>query len=279
MLSKREKLYLAVERLPALACPTCGEILTRAGEGFACAAGHRVDVNRRGCLNVLSHQAAGCYDAALFEARRRVLAAGCYTPVLDALDALLQAHLPSGPQRLLDAGCGEGWYLNGLLARHPDWCGAGVDISRDAILCATSQPCTALWCVADLRRLPFRDGAFTAVLDVLTPASYDAFRRVLGEGGLLLKVYPEEGYLREIRAARGLGPYGAGRVDAYLHEKGHPLETRRVTAVQAVDDALWRDFVWMTPLNQDLTPEEKEHLARQNPGQVTIDLNVAAVRL
>jgi len=275
MLSKREKLYQAAEGLVALRCPVCGGSLMRAGEDFACERRHRVNVNRKGCLNFLSAPVDSCYDAALFQARRRVFAAGCYQPVAEALEAML----PPGEQRLLDAGCGDGWYLNALLQKHADWQGAGVDISRDAILQATDQPCTALWCVGDLRKLPFRSGAFTAILDVLTPANYEEFRRVLAPDGLLLKVYPGSGYLREIRAARGMEPYAEGQVEAYLRAQALIVEERRVTVSHAVTPELWRDFVWMTPLNQDLSDEEKEKLAQRPAETVTVDLHIAAVRL
>lgn len=275
LLSKRDKLYQAAAGLQALCCPACGEDMHRAGEDFACGRGHRVNVNRKGCLNFLSAPVDSCYDAALFQARRRVFAAGCYQPVADALADML----PPAPHRLLDAGCGDGWYLNALLSKHETWQGAGVDISRDAILQATDQACTALWCVGDLRRLPFRDGAFTAVLDVLTPASYEEFRRVLTPDGLLLKVYPGAGYLQELRAARDMPPYAEGQVEAYLREKTQVTQEKRVTVAQPVTPELWRDFVWMTPLNQDLSDREKEAIAQHPAPTVTVDLHVAAVRL
>ena len=275
MLSKRDRLYQAAEKMRALRCPVCGGDMVRTGDDFACGRGHRVNVNRRGCLNFLSKPVEGCYDAAMFQARRRVFAAGCYRPVADAVERML----PPDPQRLLDAGCGDGWYLNELLTRHPDWQGAGVDISRDAILQATDQPCTALWCVGDLRRLPFRDGAFTVVLDILTPASYEEFRRVLRPEGRLIKVYPGSGYLRELRAARNMPPYAEGQVEDYLKEKAQVLSEARVTYTLPVTAALWRDFVWMTPLNQDLSEEEKERLALLPAETVTVDLHVAAVKL
>lgn len=275
MLSKRDKMIQAAEGLAALRCPSCGGALTRRGDGFACGRGHSVNMNRKGCLNFLSAPVDSCYDADLFQARRRVFEAGCYQPVADAIEQLL----PPGEHRLLDAGCGDGWYLNALLQRHPGWQGAGVDISKDAILQATDQPCTALWCVGDLRALPFLDGSFTAVLDVLTPANYDEFRRVLMPEGVLIKVYPGSGYLREIRAARGMQSYEEGQVEAYLKEKATLLGQERVTVSYRVTPELWRDFVWMTPLNQDLSAEEKEKLAGCPADGVTVDLHIAAVRL
>lgn len=273
--SKREKLYQAAQRMDNLICPVCRQPLRRVGDNFACEARHSVNVNRKGMLNFLSMPVDSCYDAALFAARRRVFEAGCYRPVADAIDALL----PEKPQRILDAGCGDGWYLNALLERHADWCGAGIDISRDAIAQATDQPCTALWCVGDLRRLPFADGSFTAVLDVLTPANYDEFRRVLSPDGVLVKVYPGSEYLRELREARGMSAYAEGQVEAYLQEKTVQLEQKRVTVAHPVDAALWRDFVWMTPLNQDLNDAEKEALASRPADTVTVDLHVAVCRL
>ncbi|MDD6050414.1 MAG: methyltransferase domain-containing protein [Clostridiales bacterium] len=275
MQSKRDKLFLAAQTLGCLTCPVCGAALLRAEDDFACERHHRLNVNRKGCLNVLSSQVDSFYDAALFAARRRVFDAGCYDAVTHAIEAML----PAAPQRILDAGCGDGWYLNALLSRHEDWCGAGVDISRDAILQATNHPCTALWVVGDLRRLPFADGSFTAVLDVLTPANYEEFRRVLTPEGLLIKVYPGSGYLKELRTARELPPYEEGQVDSYLREKAAIVAETRVTVTHQVSDALWRDFVWMTPLMQDLSAAEKEDIATSSARCVTVDLHVAACRL
>ena len=230
-ISKRERLHPAIDRLPALVCPVCGAALTRAGEDYRCPNRHSVNVNRKGCLNVLSAQVDSCYDDALFAARRRVFAVG-----------------------------------------------AGVDISRDAIFRAAEHPCEAVWCVADLRSLPFADGAFTAVLDVLTPASYDEFTRILAPDGVIVKVYPGQNYLRELRAARNLPLYEEGQVERYLREKADVIAHERVVNVCPTDDALWRDFVWMTPLNQDLSAAEKDAIAAQNAGTVTVDLNVAVCR-
>lgn len=97
MLSKREKLFAAVSDLHGLICPVCRQLLSRQGDNLICAGGHAINVNRRGCVNLLSAQADTFYDAALFAARERVFAAGCYQPVADAIDALL----PDAPQSCL----------------------------------------------------------------------------------------------------------------------------------------------------------------------------------
>ena len=60
---EREKLYQAAEGLQALRCPVCGGDLTRQGDDFACAQRHRVNVNRKGCLNFLSAPVDSCVKA------------------------------------------------------------------------------------------------------------------------------------------------------------------------------------------------------------------------
>lgn len=275
MLSKRDKFSAAFARFPCLRCPVCRGALHQEQDSLVCPAGHTLNVSRKGCVNVLSSKADTFYDAALFASRRRVFAAGCYDAVIEAIERLL----PPGEHRLLDAGCGDGWYLASLLSRHASWRGAGIDISRDAIFQATDHVPEALWVVGDLRFLPFQDGAFTALLDVLTPANYGEFARVLAPGGVLIKVYPGALYLRELRQARGMAPYAEGEVDAYLREKTVMLREERVTVTHAVSPELFRDFVWMTPLNQDLTPEGKDALAEKSAGLITIDLHVSLCRM
>ncbi len=274
-LSKRDRFCQAFTRFPALCCPRCGGMLTLAEDDFSCPQEHHYNLNRKGCVNFLFAPVNTCYDKELFAARRRVFASGCYDPVVEAIDSLI----PSGDQRLLDAGCGDGWYLHQLLEQHPSWVGAGIDISKDAIFQATDHPCEALWCVGDLRRLPFGAHTFSTVLDVLTPANYSEFRRVLMPNGMMIKVYPGEHYLQEIRLKRGMPLYTEGKVEAYLHEKAEVIASRHVTVTHALTPQLWRDFVWMTPLDQDLSPEEKEALALDVAEVITIDLHVDAVRL
>lgn len=199
-----------------------------------------------------------------------MLSSGCYQDVADAILSLL----PADTRTVLDAGCGEGWYLNRLLTARPGLCGMGIDISRDAILRATDWPCCALWCVADLRALPTPDASVDAVLDILTPAGYSEFSRVLKPSGLLIKVYPGSGYLKELRQAAGMPLYEEGKVEDFLRQKTRVLRSLRVTRTYEVSPELWADFVRMTPLFQDMSPEEKAALPCL--GRVTIDLQVSA---
>ena len=275
MKSKRQRMADAAARLDALICPVCGRKLEPAEGGFRCGAGHTVNANRKGYLYMLKRPFdTSAYGAALFDARRRVFAAGAYADVLAAVEGML----PSGALKLLDAGCGEGYYLSGLLEGCEERTGAGIDISRDAIERATEQPCEALWIVGDVHAMPFRRAAFDVLLDVLTPANYAEFARVLHPDGLLVKVWPGQEYLRELRAARGMALYADDEVGPYLREHCEVMREERVHTAFPLTPELWRDFVYMTPLNQDLTETDKEALAAKPQERMTIDLHAVCCR-
>ncbi len=269
----KERVFSELARLNAMVCPVCGEALERSGDSLVCGKGHTLNVNRKGYLNLLSRKMDSFYDETLFEARERVYMSGLYRPVLETI----MRDIPQGARRILDCGCGEGWYLTELLGSRPELMGAGVDLSVPAITRAAHRG-RGVFMVCDIKHLPFGSAVFDVVLDILTPADYAAFARVLKPDGVLVKVYPGREYLREIREKRGMPLYEEGSVEAWLQEHTRQCRVERVTCRQRLDAAVWKDLVYMTPLNQDLSDQDKERLAQDASPEVTLDLNVAVCR-
>ncbi len=98
---------------------------------------------------------------------------------------------PQGPARLLDVGCGTGWYLQHL----SPWCAeaVGVDLSQGMLAQARRRLPEAELVQADARDLPFGEGRFDLVLStrVLShiagpEAALAEARRVLRPGGLVV---------------------------------------------------------------------------------------------
>ena len=275
--SRLERLLsLLSSRLNGLACPLCGAALCAPeGASLRCAKGHCFDVARKGYVNFACAGTLAHYDRALFLARRAVFDAGCYAPVADALRGVLRTEAArlGRPPRVLDAGCGEGYYA-AALAR--DGCEIfGVDLSRDAVALAAQRPEPVCWCVADLTRLPLAPGSMDVVIDVLSPANYASFRRALRPGGLLVKVAPGQDYLRELRAALEQGPYAPQDVIDYFgaHMTGVCCESLRYTC--AVDGGLREAFFRMTPLTGGRTLDAA---ALASIRDITIDLRVLTGR-
>lgn len=84
--------------------------------------------------------------------------------------ALIQSrvNLPSGA-RALDLACGGGRHQRALAAR---WWTVGVDLSRILLRVARGEEPAAPLVRADMRTLPFRDGAFSLVVNLFTSFGY-----------------------------------------------------------------------------------------------------------
>jgi 23S rRNA (guanine745-N1)-methyltransferase len=230
-----------------LICPVrhCRLALTRDGGRVFCANGHSFDVARSGYLNLLQPQERrskqpGDTTAAVV-ARRRLHDRGITQPLLDGIADLLRAE---AADRVLDAGCGEGFYL-GSLARRIGFAGHGVDISTKAIDAAATRYPACAWIVGNADRcLPYADKSFSVVMSITARMNAAEFRRVLGNGGRLLVALASPEDLIELR---GIGADRVERTVETFAEAFKLVETRRVTTVanldaSGVDDVLHASY-------------------------------------
>jgi len=103
--------------------------------------------------------------------------------------------------RVLDAGCGRGFYLNFLRVLHPEADVVGVELDRPLLTVARSAVPGVDLVNADLYHLPFRDAAFDKVVfsEVIEHVPDDAaalgeLYRVLAPGGALALTTPNADY-------------------------------------------------------------------------------------
>lgn len=298
-----ETLARSLEPLaPRMRCPLCAAPLALwEGRSLCCENRHTYDLSAKGYVNLApSHnQKAEKYGAALFESRRRIFADGFYTHVANALCELaaeLLARIPADlrwqnpltglpipgmppPSHfaplVVDVGCGEGYYAREMQRALPDALVAGVDLSRDAVLAAARESALPRWMVADLTRLPFQDGSVSLLLDVLTPADYREFRRVLRPDGWLIKVVPGDDYLIEIREALGdrlhAGAFSNEKVVRHLFDNAWVSQSVPLSRTLPVTPAQAADFLRMTPMTFGLGPEQLEDV---HFSQITVAMDV-----
>ena len=275
---------------PRLRCPQCGTPLTLLeNRSLVCERRHCFDLSAKGYVNLAPghDQAADKYDAALFESRARIFADGFYTHVAQAIvtaiaDALpshsIGAKLPPTPL-MVDVGCGEGYYARELARHNPQSTVVGVDLSRDAIQAAARQAPALGWLVADLTRLPFADHSVQVLLDVLTPADYREFARVLAPAGLLVKVIPADDYLIEIRRAVAGQLHNAdfsnARVIAHLEENAEVVARRTVRQTLLVSPEQAADFYRMTTMTFGM---DGSQLSGLQLTQITVAMEVLVCR-
>lgn len=172
-----------------LRCPVCAQVLHRTEHSWCCDNRHSFDVARQGYVNLLTvdrkHAKHPGDTKEMVAARKAFLDGGFYTPIAQKVQQML---LPLAPKAVLDAGCGEGYYLTCLQASLPQTEFAGIDISKDAVRYAAVRNKNALWLTGTAAALPFFDGSFDGVMSMFALTVEAEFARVLAPDGWYLQV-------------------------------------------------------------------------------------------
>ena len=272
-----ERMKPILNRTDLFRCPLCQVALTAGETSLRCEKGHDFAISKKGYADFCPSARAGAYDEALFDSRSRFIAGGFYGKLIEALGALMDKYAPNGP--ILDAGCGEGSFLKAVCPDPTARPCVGLDLSRPGIQRAARGGGGWLWAVGDLSRLPLRNGSMAAVLNVLSPANYPEFGRILRPGGAVLKVVPGDRYLGEVRALVRENlhqeTYSNERVVKLFEERFALLETQEICETYPLTPEQAADLVAMTPLTQGI---EKERLDVTALTSVTIHLHILAGR-
>ena len=261
-------------------CPVCEGPLARGEKSFACAAGHSFDIAREGYVNLVLAQhrrsaAAGDPKDSLRH-RRAFLDEGHYAPLGAALVDLLAREAPDS---VLDAGCGEGYFLR-QLAVSPSLGGVrlyGVDVAKEAIRLAAKAAPRIEFGVGNTYRLPVLDSSVAAVLQVFAPCAPQQLRRVLRAGGLFLEVKPGPRHLEVLRAMIYDQPqaHTEGEIPAGFEALGVERVTFPLTLRQPGDVA---GLVEMTPYKWHMNPETYRRVRELTELEDTADFAIGLFR-
>ncbi len=188
-------------------CPNCSKALKQGLKQYFCPNGHNFDIARKGYVNLLlsSHIGSGTPGDSreMLQSRRDFLNAGYYEEFSEKLNSIVDIEDVkqfnndlSGSVNLLDAGCGEGYYISRLKKalesrkKNPEVNFYGTDVSRDAINYAAGRDRHIRFAVASSYHLPFTGDAMDFILCIFAPRDEKEFKRILKPGGKLLVAVP-----------------------------------------------------------------------------------------
>lgn len=238
----------------SLSCPLCHDELSPAGKSYRCAEGHSFDRAKEGYLSLLHgrQKGEGRGDSkAMIQARDRVHRAGVFDPLVAALTGLpLRAPL----DRLLELGCGEGFFLGHVVQAHRIATSYGLDLSVDAVKLAAKTLRSSLILRADLLQpLPFADGSLDLVQSIFAPRPLAGISRVLRPGGQALFVFPLTDHWQELRAFLPLAGIGDDKLPVADLAGFAPVTSLEVRAQRELPHDMLVDLVEMSPSIHRLT--------------------------
>ena len=226
-----------------LLCPVrgCHMALVHDERRLFCSRRHSFDVARSGYINLLQPQERRSRrpgdTAAAIAGRRRLHDSGVTQPLLHAIAEIMAA---SPSDIVLDAGCGEGFYL-GTCARQTGFDAHGIDISIPAVDAAARRYPGCEWIVGNADRfVPYADRSFSIVMSITARMNASEFQRVLRDDGRLLVVLPASEDLVELRGV------GRDRVARTVETMAHSftlVDRRRVATAEDLDAAGVQDVL------------------------------------
>ena len=268
-----------------LQCPVCRCLLFASAGGFQCANKHTFDAARQGYVNFLlahkKHSKQPGDSPEMIRSRRRFLELGLYNKISDAVNDAIALNLPASGHgsglNILDAGCGEGFYLKRLkdslavtLGKSAKVDYYGIDISKFGVRHATQRDKSMHWFVASIVDLPFASSSLDIVLNVFSLADIAEFSRVLREAGRLVVVTPGPKHLNGLREI--IYPIAREHAQSAIPEQAkgffssvrttrvnYPLEM--TSSEQIMDLLAMTPYFWNIDLNTKLKVEALDRLA------------------
>lgn len=197
-----------MERL--LICPKCGDKLELTNNTLKCSKGHSYDISKQGYVNlVLGNASSGGDDKGMCKSRHE-FHNGDYYRCLSEL--LARICIEFNCSKILDAGCGEGYYLRKIrdiysMYNHKLEGICGIDLAKDAISLGSraeknhASSSRIEYGVAGIFNMPVADKSVDCVLSVFAPVPDEEAFRVLGNDGIMIVVSPGTKHLDKLKSA------------------------------------------------------------------------------
>ena len=265
-------------------CPLCKSPMRVVGlKSLICSNNHTFDIAKQGYVNVMTRPSNSRYDKRLFEERHKInMESDLYTLLHEKMVEIIEEHMDvfNDPIVILDAGCGEGSHLQRILegCKNEALAGVGLDISKEGIRMAARKYRESIWLVGDLANSPVADQACHVIVNILSPANYMDFKRILVPGGLIIKVVPRVNYLKELRevlfADTEKEIFKNDETVTLFKERFHLVTNFNLNYTKQLNSAELASLVQMSPLAWSAKKERIDSFINRGSSEITVDLDI-----
>ncbi|MBE6836094.1 MAG: methyltransferase domain-containing protein [Ruminococcaceae bacterium] len=265
------------------ACPVCkGELLDKV-KSVECENGHCFDKAKQGYVNLLLSQKSSKShhgdDRLMIEARQGFLDKGYYKNLCNSVADTVLNHAFEGCV-ILDAGCGDGYYLSSIYAllktNNINASVGALDISKEAVKYTLRRINGISGAVGSVFSLPIKDNSVDILLNIFSPMASEEYRRVIGSGGVLISVTPGEEHLFELKKAVYDNPLRNDSTEKTLDGFTVESETRLTNTIEIDNNEDLLNLFMMTPYYYKTGIDDQNKLKKLNrlTTQTVFDITV-----
>lgn len=272
-----------MKALDILICPLDQSPLHLTDKTWICTQNHCYDIARQGYTHLMPVQhkrsKAPGDSGDMVVARRDFLNSQAYRVILDAYCDWCGEYLPKQGV-LLDAGCGEGYYLQGL-AQTTSSLLIGIDVSKAAIRSASQRDKDIQWLVASNRNMPVKDGSLDVITSLFGFPDFDIFKRKLKQDSHVLLIEAGPQHLIEMRKyiyndirIKETSPLLKAEQAGFQHVSDQWVTEKAILNAQQIQNLLL-----MTPHFFRAREANKRRLYDLNSLEVTIEVVLRTLRV
>ena len=260
-------------------CPKCqSEFVEVRGNSMVCFNKHQYDLSKKGTIHFPNHHLESDYDREMLLSRRKMIQNELYAPLENKLITYINQF--TGNTTIVDMGCGEGSFVDRLSQKSlgaTTW--TGFDLSKDGVHLASDFSEKAFFFIGDVTQMPFQNDSIDILLNIFSPSHYEEMSRVLNKEGLIIKVIPESGYLKEMREIFYQDniekqSYSNENVYEKFKKDVDLISEERLTYTFPVIHKDYEDVLKMSPIHWGATSEAKAYAKKHPFKELTIDVKI-----
>lgn len=251
-----------------LICPKCKEKLKLIDRTYKCINNHCFDISKEGYVNLLLNKSDSGDNKEMVDARLAFLNKGYYNFLIDKVMSYIDKN-----NIILDCGCGEGYYTN-YIKKSLGCVIFGTDISKSAIQKAAKRNVgkDINYFVSSIFDIPIAEDCVDVILNICAPHFEKEFKRILKEGGKILKVIPAKNHLIELKEFL----YS----EVYLNDDSVDMssfklkDNIKVESKHAINNEDIRNLFIMTPYYYKTKKQDIERLFKLEKLDITFSFNI-----
>lgn len=260
-------------------CPVCNEELIREEKQYKCSKGHSFDICKKGYVNLLMVNKKKSKEPGdnkqMIKSRRDFLNKGFYKNLSDKLNNLILKYINEKTAAILDAGCGEGYYISNLKNSSLNKINFyGMDISKAAINLSSGRDKDIDFLVGSSFEIPIQDEKIDIVIRNFAPGDPKEFYRILKENGKLIIITPGTYHLYELKEVLyEKARKNEDKSDNILNFKSiHHEEVKYKIELNNNEDI--KNLISMTPYYWSIKDEVRDNLDKIDNVNTTLHFNI-----